>query len=66
MKSVEGLERRVERLEQRVEALRTPEARRVVVADRIGETEAEARERLGIDAVERILFVAVTDASRRD
>jgi hypothetical protein len=55
--------RRVERLEQRVEALRTPEARRVVIGDRIGETEAEARERLGIDAGERILFVAVEDAS---
>lgn len=65
MTIVDGLERRVARLEQRVEAMRTPSGVRVVIGDRIGETEAQARERLGIDAGERILFCRVEDASRR-
>lgn len=57
--------RRVERLEQRVAALRTPEARRVIVAVSIGESEPEARARERVAPGEQCIFVAVEDASRR-
>lgn len=54
--------RRVERLEQRVAALRTPEARRVIVGE-LGEPEDVIRERHGIGPRERVVVVEVVDAS---
>lgn len=60
------LRNRVARLEAAEVAARPPEPRRVLVAASIGESEAEAREREGVPAGERCIFVEVTDASRRD
>lgn len=65
MPTMNELARRLAALETAEVAARVPEPRPVVIADRIGETEAQARERLGIDAGERILFCGVEDASRR-
>lgn len=59
------LRNRVARLEAAEVAARPPEPRRVILAERIGEDEAEARTREGVPAGERCIFVEVADASRR-
>ena len=55
--------RRVERLEQRVEALRVPEPVPVIIGE-LGESEDVIREHHNVGPRERVVVVAVTDASR--